>query len=192
MVLRTLRGIPSLRRRRIFDAVRAAVEAGCSRFGMRIVHFSVQGNHIHLIVEAADKLSLTRGMQGLPVRIARAVNRAAERSGKVFEDHSFARELQTPTVVRRAVRYVLDNAMLHAGGGPRTDPCASSGPIVRPRTWLLSVGWLRSRGGPLPVSAWSSFEDDGAWTATSEPWLITTKALSRAANAQQRLLLACA
>src|SRR5881394_3461015 len=155
VVLRTLRGIPSLRRRRIFDAVRAAVEAGCSRFGMRIVHFSVQGNHIHLIVEAADKLSLTRGMHGLMVRIARA--------------------LQTPTVVRRAVRYVLDNAMLHAGGGPRTDPCASSGPIVRPRTWLLSVGWLRSRGGPLPVSAWSSFEDDGAWTATSEPWLITTK-----------------
>ena len=126
------------------------------------------------------------------VRIARAVNRAADRSGKVFEDHYFARALQTPTVVRRAVRYVLDNAMLHAGGGPRTDPCASSGPIVRPRTWLLSVGWLRSRGGPLPVSAWSSFEDDGAWTATSEPWLITTKALSRAANAQQRLLLACA
>ena len=161
VVLRTVRGIASLRHPRIFTAVRAAIEAASSRFGMRVVHFSVQGNHIHLIVEAADKVSLTRGMQGLMVRIARAVNRAVGRSGKVFDDHYFARELRTPAEVRRAVRYVLDNAMLHAGASPRTDPCASSLPLVAPRTWLLSVGWLRSRAGPLPVSEWSAFEDGG-------------------------------
>ena len=159
LVLRTVPGLPSLRRPVLFAAVRAAIEAGCSRFGMRLVHFSVQGNHIHMIVEAADKLSLTRGMQGLAVRIARAVNRAAGRSGKVFGDHYFARELRTPTQVRRAVRYVLDNAMLHAGASPRTDPCASSAPVIAPRTWLLSVGWMRSRAGPLPVAAWSTFEE---------------------------------
>ena len=126
---------------------------------MRVVHFSLQGNHVHLIVEASDALSLARGMQGLEVRVARAVNKAAGRSGRVFDDHYFARELRTPAEVRRAVRYVLDNAMLHAGAGPRTDPCASSAPVVPPRTWLLSVGWLRSRAGPLPVSAWSTIED---------------------------------
>ena len=142
VVLRTVRGIASLRHPRFFTAVRAAIEAASSRFGMRVVHFSVQGNHVHLIVEAADKVSLTRGMQGLMVRIARAVNRAVGR-------------------FRRAVRYVLDNAMLHAGASPRTDPCASSVHLVAPRTWLLSVGWLRSRAGPLPVSEWSAFEDGG-------------------------------
>jgi len=93
-------------------------------------------------------------MQGLAIRIARAANRAVDRSGRVFADHYFARELKTPAEVRRAVRYVLDNRMLHGALEPQTDDRASNAPVVTPRTWLLSVGWLRSRAGPLPVSAW--------------------------------------
>ncbi|MCA1828240.1 MAG: hypothetical protein ABR567_22120, partial [Myxococcales bacterium] len=124
----------------------------------RVVHYSVQGNHLHLIVEAADRVSLRRGMQGLMVRIARAVNRAAApRKGGVFADHYFARELRTPAEVRRAVRNVLDNRMLHAQLEPQTDTRAGS--IMSPRTWLLTIGWLRSRAGPLPVAFWPRFTD---------------------------------
>jgi REP element-mobilizing transposase RayT len=156
-VLRTRDGLPGLRDQPIFREVRAAIEAGAARFGLRLVHFSVQGNHIHLIVEAADREALTRGMQGLAIRVARAINRASGRKGRVFADHYFARDLTTPAEVRRAVRYVLDNHLHHHG--PRvlqTDPCASGGPLVAPRTWLLSIGWLRSRAGPLPVNPWDS------------------------------------
>ena len=156
VVLRARQDAPGLRRRQVFRAVRAALGAGATRAGFRLVHFSVQGNHLHLVVEAADKLALSRGMQGLAVRIARAVNRAADRKGCVFADHYFARELKTPAEVRRAVRYVLDNRMLHGQLQPQTDACASAAPLVRPRTWLLAVGWLRSRAGPLPVSAWET------------------------------------
>src|SRR5207248_633860 len=151
-VVRTRPDLPRLRKREIFQAIQEALRAGGNRFGFRLVHFSVQGNHVHLIVEAIDSLSLTRGMQGLMVRIARAINRAARRRGKVFADHYFARELRTPAEVRRAVRYVLDNHLVHANAEPRTDPCASRAPLVAPRTWLLCIGWLRSRAGPLPVN----------------------------------------
>jgi putative transposase len=193
VVLRIALGIPSLRSPIMFAAVRAAIEAGCSRFGSRVVHFSVQANHIHLIVEACNALSLTRGMQGLMVRIARAVNRTAAGSGRVFDDHSFARELRTPAEVRRAVRYVLDNAMLHAGESPRTDTCASSAPLVAPRTWLLAVGWLRSRAGPLPVSAWSGFEDGRGRgdLPTSERPPAEAVCFSGPASSQQMPLLGC-
>ncbi len=164
VVLRARQEAPGLRREQVFRAVRAALVAGAARAGFRLVHFSVQGNHLHLVVEAVDKLSLSRGMQGLAVRIARAVNGAADRRGRVFADHYFARELKTPAEVRRAVRYVLDNSRLHrkrAGArlsieAPQTDAHASAAPLVRPRTWLLSVGWLRSRAGPLPVNAWDT------------------------------------
>ena len=115
----------------------------------------MQGNHLHLVVEAVDRIVLSRGMQGLAVRIARAVNQTSGRKGRVFADHDFARELKTPAEVRRAVRYVLDNRMLHGARAPQTDPCASSAPLVLPRTWLLKVGWLRSRAGPLPVAEWA-------------------------------------
>ena len=156
VVLRARRDAPGLRGKQVFRSLRVALTAGAARAGFRLVHFSVQGNHLHLVVEAADKVALSRGMQGLAVRIARAVNRAAARTGRVFADHYFARELKTPAEVRRAVRYVLDNTMLHGGLQPRIDPCASAAPLVQPRTWLLTVGWLRSRAGPLPVSAWDS------------------------------------
>ena len=147
---------PGLRRGQVFRAVRTALTEGAARAGFRLVHFSVQGNHLHLVVEAADKVALARGMQGLAVRIARAANRAADREGRFFADHYFARELKTPAEVRRAVRYVLDNRMLHGRLQPQTDTCASAAPLVQPRTWLLTVGWLRSRAGPLPVHSWDT------------------------------------
>ena len=156
VVLRARQDASGLRRRQVFQAVRAALVAGAARAGFRLIHFSVQGNHLHLVVEAADKVALSRGMQGLSVRIARAVNRAADRKGCLFADHYFARELKTPAEVRRAVRYLLDNRMLHVRLQPQADVCASTAPLVTPRTWLLSVGWLRSRAGPLPVGAWDS------------------------------------
>ncbi len=157
VVLRARSDAPVLRRGNIFRSVRSALAAGAARAGFRLIHFSVQGNHLHLVVEAVGKVALSRGMQGLGVRIARAVNRAAGREGRVFADHYFARELKTPAEVRRAVRYVLDNRMVHARLQPQADNCASAAPLVQPRTWLLTVGWLRSRAGPLPVSAWDAW-----------------------------------
>jgi putative transposase len=153
-VLRTRGDVLRLRQRRIFRAVREALEAGAHRAGFRLVHFSVQGNHLHLVLEAADARSLSRGMQGLAVRLARAINRAAGRTGRVFADHYFARELRTPAEVRRAVRYVLDNFILHLSVvAPQADPCAGS--LGAPQTWLLAAGWRRSRAGPLPVAFWA-------------------------------------
>jgi putative transposase len=154
VVLRAQPDAPRFRSKAVFPEVRDALVKGAARGAFRLVHYSVQGNHLHLIVEAADKVALARGMQGLAIRLARAANRVMGRRGRVFADHYFARELRTPAEVRRAVRYVLDNHLLHARLDPQTDDRASNAPVVTPRTWLLSVGWLRSRAGPLPVAAW--------------------------------------
>jgi REP element-mobilizing transposase RayT len=149
--LRARNDAPRLRRKDVYEEIAAALKAS-ERADFRVTHFSVQGNHIHLMVEAADATALSRGMQGLAVRVARGVNRAAARKGRVFADHYFARELRTPAEVRRAVRYVLDNFILHAKVAPQTDACAST--LAPPRTWLLTAGWHRSRAGPLPVAYW--------------------------------------
>ena len=129
----------------------AAFRAGGERDGFRLTHYSVQGNHLHLIVEAADKKTLSRGMQGLAIRIARMVNRVAEREGRVFADHYFAHQLKTATEVRHAIRYVLQNRAIHAGVPDFLDRFSSAveGAPVRPATfWLLTIGWRRARGAP--------------------------------------------
>ena len=75
VTMRVKQGLPSLRGLREFAVLRGAMLAGCKRAGFRLVHFSVQSNHLHLIVEGDCRPSLTRGMQGLAVRMARALNR---------------------------------------------------------------------------------------------------------------------
>ena len=111
---RVLRGIAHLRGFRIYPAVRRALCAARDRLGVRIVHFSIQADHIHLLVEAADQVALGRAMKGFGVRVARQLNKLAGRSGRVIADRYHARYLRNPTEVRRALVYVLQNGVKHA------------------------------------------------------------------------------
>lgn len=149
-------------------AVIAQALAAAHREGFRVCHYSVQAHHIHLVVEAKDQPALSRGMQGLMIRMARGLNRVQGRRGKVFADRYFARILKTPREVRNCVAYVLNNTQRHQfGKGPGLrkagfDPYSSaaafdgwkaevlSAPlepqpsvVARPQTWLLSRGWRR-------------------------------------------------
>ena len=136
----------------------------------RVVHFSVQSNHLHLIVEASDKNKLSRGMQGLTIRMARAVNRASNGKGSVFVDRYHAHELKTPRETRAALLYVLQNWAKHGPGGAY-DPLSSAvwfdgwtrpptveappSMVAAPRTWLVTVGWRRHgllRPGERPTA----------------------------------------
>jgi REP element-mobilizing transposase RayT len=136
VTLRMREDVWNLRTQRCLAPLRQAFADGGERFGFRLVHYSVQGNHIHLLVEAAGKESLSLGMQGLGVRIARALNRVMKRRGSVFADHYHARILRTPAEVARVRTYLLRNAERHYGLRG-ADPFASADAVPRPRTWLL-------------------------------------------------------
>ena len=155
VTLRIGSGVPGLRRQRVLYALEQAFAAAKIRFGMRIVHFSIQGNHLHLIVEAEDRESLAKGMQGLAIRVARAVNRLFARAGQVWADRYHSHVLKTRREAANALRYVLGNFARHAASwGERvsrfTDAfssirflglAGSDAPVAAPRTWLLRVGW---------------------------------------------------
>jgi REP element-mobilizing transposase RayT len=130
---RVIRGVGYLRGFRVYPAVRQALCAARERLGARIVHFSVQSDHLHLLVEARDQVALGRAMKGFGVRIARRLNRLAGRRGRVIADRYHARYLRTPSEVRRALVYVLQNGAKHgrsdgrlARGLPWIDPYCSA------------------------------------------------------------------
>jgi REP element-mobilizing transposase RayT len=139
----------NLRSRRCFRVVEASLEGARERFGLRVIEFTLLGNHLHLIVEADSEVSLSRGMQGLCVRIAKALNRLMQRSGMVFADHYHSRILKTPTQLVSALAYVLGNHAHHFGGAPGDDPFSSgtrdpsrrTRVLATPVSWLLRVGW---------------------------------------------------
>lgn len=161
ITVRVRDGLPNLRRAATLEPVRRALCAGADRFGLRLVQFSLQSNHIHFLAEVEDARALTRGMQGLLVRVARALNRHWNRRGPVFDDAYHARAVGSPREARHALRYVLNNAVKHRASAAGPDPFSSAAwfdgwvpglgptpgstpaPVVRPRTWLLAVGWRR-------------------------------------------------
>ncbi len=124
-------------------ALERTFAAGCERPGFRLVHYSLQGNRAHLIVEARDRVALGRGMMAIGIRIARAVNRIAGQKGRVLADRYHLQLLPTPRQVRNALRYVLLNARRHAAaagakpaGAIRFDPASSA-------RWF--DGWKREK-----------------------------------------------
>ena len=140
-----------LRTRECFRVVLHAIGAARERDGFRIVHFTVQRNHLHAIVEARDEVALARGVQAVSIRIARAINRVLGRRGKVFADRYHAHALRTPTEVANAISYVLGNSHVHAARKGRTihpeavDPLSSAANrnfVAQPTTWLLRIGWM--------------------------------------------------
>lgn len=163
VTLRARVGVPSLRSDAVFSELERALTRS-SRSALRVTQFSVQTDHLHLIVEADAAAFLVRGLQGLAIRCARAVNRGSGRVGPVWGERYHARALRTPREMRFALVYVLLNFRKHLRAGPGLDP-RSSGPwfegwtraplrpdrpcpIAASQTWLGTIGWRRA-GGPI-------------------------------------------
>ena len=168
VTLRVKDHVWNLRARRCFRHVAAAFRAATAareERGFRLNEYSVQGNHLHLIVEAGDEKRLSRGLQSLEIRIAKNVNGVMGTRGAVFADRYHAHVLRTPAEVRNALVYVRGNFAVHAQrrGEPaaaHADPCSSVAlvghklpdgegpPLVSPATtWLLTIGWRMVKGG---------------------------------------------
>jgi REP element-mobilizing transposase RayT len=134
-------GLPSLRDLRIVRAVERTFRRGCERADFRLVHYTLQGDHAHLVVEADDADALGRGMKSIAARFALAVNRALRRRGPVLRDRYHFRALTSPTAVRNVLRYVLLDGRKHGGAKkgaarPALDPASSA-------RWF--DGWLSTR-----------------------------------------------
>ena len=114
VVLRICRGLPWLRTPKTYRVLERALRAGKEKKGFALVQYSVQGDHLHLLVEAESKKELARAMQGLMIRIAKRLNRFwRRRGGSVFADRYFARAVEGAYAIKRALAYVLNNARKH-------------------------------------------------------------------------------
>jgi REP element-mobilizing transposase RayT len=120
VVLRVIGAVRNLRRRCIYQAIREATLTTARRETFRIIHLSIQRNHIHLLIEADDKRALASGMQGFQISAAKHLNAAISkgkpgprRRGVVFPDRYHAEIITSPTQARHALSYVMNNWRKH-------------------------------------------------------------------------------
>jgi REP element-mobilizing transposase RayT len=128
---------PNLRSERVFRAILSQL-ARVKRDGVRVVHYSVQRDHLHLIVEGNDRHDLSAQMRKLFSRIALTVNAVAQRRGRLFRDRHHREELDGPTKTRNALVYVLFNDRKHhaQNGGAISDA------FLRELDDRSSIAWL--------------------------------------------------
>jgi REP element-mobilizing transposase RayT len=159
-------GLPALRSQRAHRQILRCFLAGKERFGFRLVHYSVQSTHLHLVCEAKHRDALSRGMQGLLIRLAKGLNKVWGRKGSVWAERYHAHVLGSPREVRNALAYVLNNLWRHMRGAdqarhgvidgfasgryfdgwrapPALPPAAAEQVVAEPHTWLLREGWRR-------------------------------------------------
>jgi len=171
--MRVEREVGSLRKYDAYNAIRRGLPSTFRRSDSRICQITLQRDHVHLIAEANDERALARGMQGFEIAAAHLLNAAISkkrgqlRRGRVFSDRYHARILRTPTEVKRALNYVLNNWRHHgehqgietmfwdvdyfSSGAtfarwkePLPEPPMTTYeplPVQPPSTWLLSIGW---------------------------------------------------
>ena len=160
ITLKVVSELASLRAKKKAAVIRRAFVAACNGDGFRIIDWSIQGNHLHLVVEADSTSQLSRGMQGFCVRVARGLNSVAGRKGTVLRERYHVRVLETPAEVRNCRAYVINNFRRHAAqAGRRVD----KGWVDPLSSWAWFDGWRdlpaglartaqRERAGPAPVA----------------------------------------
>jgi len=175
VTLRLRRDVRGLRNFELCKVLKRAFVYGCSKGEFRICQFSIQRNHVHLVCEAATRKARAKGLQGWGVRVARGINGFFGRKGGVFDDRYHMEALRTPTQVRNALCYVLQNARRHGvdldpafhGADPFSSAWWFDGwkdtgwktglappeqrTVAEPESWLLREGWRRGRGGLLAI-----------------------------------------
>ncbi len=154
VTVRVRRGTWNLRSQRSFRLIGRAFACVNERERFRVTHFSVQGNHIHLLAEASDRRAMSNGIRALLIRIAKRINGMMGARGPRFADRYHERALTAPAQVRNALRYVVHNHARHLAQVGKVAPerdqfCSLEHPglAAEPKSWLLRVACQRA--GPL-------------------------------------------
>lgn len=124
--------MPSLQASEFLQDLRASIEMASERGDFRVVHYSIHGHDIHLLVEAAGKFALGCGMKAIAARAAHTANRVFGRRGNALYGRYQLRILRTPSEVRDAIAQVE-----RPSGGP-PDFSATG---AEPHTRLLATAW---------------------------------------------------
>ena len=87
--------------------------------GLRIVHYSLEYNHVHIYAEVTDNLSLAKGMKALGVSLVKI-------SGSCYKTRYHLRILRSASEVKNVLNYILKNGIKHRRTKSVIDPYNSA------------------------------------------------------------------
>jgi len=81
--------------------------------GLKVLHFALEYNHVHLLVEAGSHEILHKAMQALGISFAKGINKIKSRKGAVYKHRYHFRQISTPRDLKNVIHYILQNHRKH-------------------------------------------------------------------------------
>ncbi len=80
---------------------------------VNLVHFTIEYDHIHLLVEAKSHLHLGKAMQSFGISLAKKLNYHRKKVGTVYKHRYHQRILKTKTEIKNVINYIFQNGKKH-------------------------------------------------------------------------------
>lgn len=101
-----------IQNKRILKALHYAIKRARLK-GLRIVHYTLEYNHVHLLVESVDNKMLHKGMQAFGITIAKAINKIKRTKGTVYKNRYHLRVINSPRQLKNVLHYIFNNGIKH-------------------------------------------------------------------------------
>jgi len=81
--------------------------------GLRVIHYSLEFDHVHLLIEAENNLILAKGMQSFGVTFSKAINRLRKLKGGVYKHRYHFRRIVGARQLKNVLNYIFSNGVKH-------------------------------------------------------------------------------
>ncbi len=152
ITMRLQRGLKGLRSPRLLEEFQQSLGLAKQK-GLRALHYSLLGNHLHLVAECRDNEALARGMNSFAARFGKMIRKKLGGKGKVFGGRYHVKVIHSGRQMRHTLAYVMLNESKHNKLQAEYDDYSSARFFKR---WYELIGvrasrWLaEGRSDPLP------------------------------------------
>lgn len=109
--------------------------------GLKIVHYSLEHDHVHLYTECESNVILTKAMKAFGVSLAKNINKYFSSKGQVYKTRFHLRILKSASEVKNVINYILKNGIKHKRANSIFDPYNSSFAIHDIRILGVKLNW---------------------------------------------------
>ena len=89
---------------------------------LRVIHYTLEFNHLHLLIECESHKTLHQGMQAFGISLSKAINRIKKLKGTVYKHRYHLKKLATRRELKNALHYIFNNGKKHKRTNSILDP----------------------------------------------------------------------
>jgi REP element-mobilizing transposase RayT len=112
LTVKILRAKAKLKNKIILSILKRSI-MNARKKGLRVIHYSLEYDHIHLLIEADDNFILGKGMQAFGVTFSKALNRMRKMRGAVYKHRYHFRKIIGARQLKNVLNYLFTNGLKH-------------------------------------------------------------------------------